>query len=104
MIKYMIKRIVSSAVSTCTVKRGGIKNTSQIKALIAAEIKTGKISNVIASNETVSKRINATTLYPSDADKQKQIPEIITTVVKLYRYCFCLVDLYKENSFIHYQM
>ena len=100
----MIKRIVSSAVSTCKVKRGGIKNTSQINALKAAEIKTGRISNVIASKETVSNKINATTLYPRGADNPKQTAETRTTVLTLYRYCFSLFNLFNENSFIHYQM
>ena len=86
------------------VNRGGIKNTSQIKALNTAETKTGKISNVIASKETVSNRINATTLYPRAVDKPKQIADTRITVASEYRYCFSLFNLFNKNSFILHQM
>jgi hypothetical protein len=39
-----------------------MKKKFQIKALSAADSKTGKMSNVIANNETVNNKINATTL------------------------------------------
>jgi hypothetical protein len=61
------------------VNRGGIKNTSQIKALNAAAASTGRISKDMASNETVSRRIRATTLYPVAADILKQIEETSIT-------------------------
>jgi hypothetical protein len=100
----MIKRIVSSAVLMCRVNRGGIKNTSQIKALSAAEIKTGRISNIIANKETVSKSIKATTWYPNAGDKPKQTAETSTTVVIEYRYCFVLFNRSNPENFMLHQI
>ena len=57
-----MNKIVSSVDDTCSVNLGGMKKKFQIKALRAAASKTGKISKVIASNETANNRINATTL------------------------------------------
>ena len=77
--KYITSKMVSSVVSIWMVKRGGIKNISHIKALNAAESKTGKISNSIAIRETVSNRIKATVLYPIKSDSTKQIAEASNT-------------------------
>jgi hypothetical protein len=44
-----------------------MKKKFQIKALKIAAINTGKISNIIASRDTVTIRINATTLYPMNS-------------------------------------
>ena len=41
---------------------GGIKKKSQINALKMAATNTGKISNVMASKETVNSKMKATTL------------------------------------------
>jgi len=46
----------------CKVNWGGMKKKFQITALRKAAKSTGKISNSIATTETVSKRINAAIL------------------------------------------
>lgn len=46
-----------------------MKKKSQIKALKTAATNTGKMSNVMASKETVNNKMKATTLYPMNADK-----------------------------------
>src|SRR5438874_9995421 len=60
--KYMSNKMRSSAEPTLKVNFGGMKKKSQIIALASAERNTGRISNVIASNETVTNNIKATTL------------------------------------------
>src|SRR5687767_15541446 len=79
---------------------GGIKKKSQIKALSAAEISTGKMSKMIASSETASKRINATTLYPIKSDKAKQTPDNANIVERQIRYCRPLLFELNRYSFI----
>ena len=61
--KYMSNNSESSVESIWAVNCGGIKKKPQIKALIAADNITGKISKNIAIIETVTSRINATILY-----------------------------------------
>ena len=82
--------MVSSVVDTCKVNRGGIKKKFQVKALSAAANRTGKISKVMASNETVNNKISATTLYPRNPDNPKQIPDTIIIIATLNRYCLPL--------------
>jgi hypothetical protein len=82
------------------VNLGGIKKKFHIKALSAAANKTGKISNVIANNETVNNRINATTLYPTSPDNPKHIDETNTIIPMLNRYCLFLSRRFKKKFFM----
>ena len=60
--KYISNKIRSSAEPTLNVNFGGIKKKSHIIALVRAEKNTGRISKDIASSETVTNNIKATTL------------------------------------------
>jgi hypothetical protein len=82
------------------VNLGGIKKKFHINALSAAASKTGSISNVIASNETVNNKINATTLYPRKPDNPKQIADTNTIAVTLNRYCLLSECCLKKNFFM----
>ena len=81
-----------------------MKKKSQIRALRAADNNTGKMSKVIASKDTVSKRINATTLYPRNPDSPKQMAAMSTTVTMLYKYCLDLFCIFNEKTVILNQM
>src|ERR1035437_7233600 len=62
--KYIKNIKISSVLPIVKVNFGGIKKKFQINALKNAARSTGKISKNIATNETVTSKINATTLYP----------------------------------------
>jgi hypothetical protein len=83
------------------VKRGGIKKKFQMKALSAAESKTGKISNVIASKDTVTNKTNAATLYPIKPDNPRQIAATRTIIAMLNRYCLPLLIVVNKSPFIN---
>jgi predicted nucleic acid-binding Zn finger protein len=83
MMKYMINKNASSGFPTCSVNLGGMKNISHIRALNAAEINTGKMSNIMASKETVRRRINAGTLYPIQPDNAELATDTSITTAML---------------------
>jgi hypothetical protein len=86
-MKYIMRRILSSVVSTWIANLGGIKKKSQIRALNAAEISTGKMSKITASIDTASNSIKATTRYPMKPENAKHIRDKIKMVPRQYRYC-----------------
>ena len=83
------------------VNLGGIKKKSQINALSAAASNTGRISNVIASIETVSSSTKATTRYPPTASVRGKLTiETINTAAMLYRYCLRTFSVLKMKRLI----
>ena len=80
-----------------------MKKKFQVNALRIAADNTGKISKVMASSETVTNKINATTLYSIKDESAKQIKETIPTSNKLKRHCLDLLILLIKSSGIMVQ-
>ena len=74
-----------------------MKKISQINALKAAENITGQISNEIESRETESNSINATTRYPINDDRKKQIADTDKIATVLRMYCLPLPSVLNKN-------
>jgi hypothetical protein len=92
-MKYINNIKESSVEPTLNVNRGGMKKKFQINALNKAARRTGKISKNIAIRETVTNKINATTLYPMNEENKKQANDIAQTKNVLNKYCLALVPL-----------
>src|SRR5688500_10081489 len=96
-MKYMTNKIKSSVAPTCSVKRGGIKKKFQMNALSRADSNTGRISKEIAIKETVTSNISATTLYPTNDERVKQIRDTTTINIILKRICFVILILLMKS-------
>jgi hypothetical protein len=81
------------------VKIGGIKKKFHINALKKAATNTGKMSNNMATIETVTRSNKATVLYPINGEPKKQAIEVKKTSAILIRYWFRMLYFLVCNKF-----